>query len=141
MFSRAVARARRDPYSAHNRGQDLSRRYHPGPVTGGGGQDAVVPDEVDPGWRNECGELFEQLQRLEPDMGRAVAPALLELVDQPAVGRLRQTLGGQRETRGVAAQALEPTPVSRGYANVGVQADPVDDRAALRGVALAAWKP
>jgi len=44
---------------------------------------------------------------------------------------LRQTLGGQRGTRGVAAQALEPTPVSRGYANVGVQADPVDDRAAL----------
>ncbi len=73
----------------------------------------MVPDEVDPGWRNECGELFEQLQRLQPDMGRAVAPALLELVDQPAVGRLRQTLGGQLGTRGVERGEQRMLPADR----------------------------
>jgi hypothetical protein len=47
-------------------------------VTGRGGENAVIPDYVDTGRRNESGELFQQFQRFESDVCRAVTPAGLQ---------------------------------------------------------------
>jgi hypothetical protein len=54
-------------------------------VAGCRGEDAVIADEVEP-WRwDERGELFQQLEGSESDVGRTVAPAVLELVEQTSV--------------------------------------------------------
>ena len=53
---------------------------------------AVIDDEVDVGARNECGELFEELQRLKSNVARPIAPWRLELHEHAShVGSARAT--------------------------------------------------
>ena len=47
---------------------------------------AVIDDEVDVGTQNECGELFEELQRLKGDVARAVAPWCFEPHEHTSIG-------------------------------------------------------
>ena len=53
-------------------------------------EDAVVPHDMGTRPRHERGEPLHELDRLEGDMRRAVAPALLEAVEQPPVALPRE---------------------------------------------------
>jgi hypothetical protein len=46
----------------------------------------VVAHEVEAGRRHQGRELLDELLGLEDDVGRAVAPAVLELVEEPPTG-------------------------------------------------------
>ncbi len=59
---------------------------------GVGAQHAVVTDHVEPGWRDQRGDAGAEVERLEDERDRAVAPRLLEQVPQPAVAGLDETL-------------------------------------------------
>jgi hypothetical protein len=56
---------------------------------GGRTQDPVIANLVNPRGRDQGGELLQQLQGLEDDVRRPIAPAALEAVEQPAVGKKR----------------------------------------------------
>ena len=56
-------------------------------------QDPVVAHEVETGRRNQGRELLDQLLRLEDDMGCAVAPAVLQPVEESTVLEPRESLG------------------------------------------------
>ena len=58
------------------------------PFSGGRTQDAVVADLVNPGRRDQGGELLEEFQWFEDDMGGPVAPAMLETVEQPLLDEI-----------------------------------------------------
>jgi hypothetical protein len=45
----------------------------------------VVSDLVEPGRRNQSSELGNELQPFEDDMRGAVAPTMLEMIQQPAI--------------------------------------------------------
>ena len=60
-------------------------RYDSRPVPSGWGQDAVVPNEVGAGGRNESGQLLHELERFERDVGGTVAPAMPQLVQQATI--------------------------------------------------------
>jgi len=92
--------------------------------TCGGGQDPMVSNEVEPGRRDEGGGLLQQLQRLEDDVGRHVAPAVLELVHHPAIRQQRETLGRNRRTRHVPPQKFKPAAVPGRDADVCVEVVP-----------------
>jgi hypothetical protein len=81
--------------------------------------------------RHESSEFLHELERLEHHVGGAVPPAAPELVDEPAVRLLRQALGGHRGTGDISTQAFQAVTVPRRDADVSVQADPSDTRAAL----------
>jgi len=69
----------------------------------------VVPHEVEPWRRDERGELFDQLQRLERHVRRAVSPAMAKFVWQAAVGQLAQPLRCQRipQSRNARSSTLD----------------------------------
>ena len=48
-------------------------------------EDPVVADQVDSRGRHQGRELLDQLLRLEDDVGRAVALAMLEAVQEPSI--------------------------------------------------------
>ena len=81
--------------------------------------------------RGERGEFLDEFLRCEDDVRRAVAPAVLEAIEQAAVFEPGEALRRNRRARSVAAQALEATPVARGDGDVRVHADAADARAAL----------
>jgi hypothetical protein len=81
-------------------------------------------------------QALQQFERLEDDVGGAVAPTVLEPVEQAAVTQAREPLAGQRRTRDVAAQPLESPAVAGGHAHVGVQAQARDLGAARAADAL-----
>jgi hypothetical protein len=94
-------------------------------------EDPVVADEVEARRRHQGRELLEELLRLEDDVRRAVAPAVLQTIEERSVREPREPLGRHRRSRHVAAQALEAAPVARRDGDVRVQAHAADARAAL----------
>ena len=78
---------------------------------------------------NEGREFRNELEQQEADVGRAVAPAMTELIQDPAVGKARQPVHGDRRSRDVAAQALQPLAVAGGHGDVGMEARAGDVRA------------
>jgi hypothetical protein len=52
----------------------------------------VVAHEVDAGRRHQGGELFDELGRLEHDVRGAVAPAVLQAVEEPPIVEPREAL-------------------------------------------------
>jgi len=56
------------------------------PARVGGGEDAVVDDEVHFRPRDEGGELFEELDGLEEEVRGAIAPDRLEIDEDAPVG-------------------------------------------------------
>jgi len=61
------------------------------------------------------------LVRLEHDLGRAVAPAMAQVVEEPAIGQAFQAIGRHRRSRDIAAEALEAAAIAGGDGDVGVQ--------------------
>jgi len=94
-------------------------------------QDPVVADEVEAGRRDQGRELLDELLGLEDDVGRAVAPAVLEPVEKPPVLHPREALGGDRRAGHVAAEALESAAIPGGGGHVRVQADTAHAGAAV----------
>jgi hypothetical protein len=62
-------------------------------------------------WRDRRGELLDQLERLEDERRRAVAPAALEPVEQMAVVEPGEPLAGEGRVGDVTAKPLEPLPI------------------------------
>jgi hypothetical protein len=91
----------------------------------------VVTDQVKTRRRHQGRELLDQLLGLEHDVGRAVSPAVLELVEKPRVLHLRETLGGDRAPGNVLAQALQSATIPGWDGDVRVQADAAHAGAAL----------
>ena len=54
------------------------------------GQNAIIADHVEAGRGNERGQFFNQFQRIEDDVGRAIGPGALETVGEPAIGARSQ---------------------------------------------------
>jgi len=63
----------------------------------------VVTHEVEAGRRHQGRELLDEFLGLEDDVGRAVAPAVLQLVEKPPVLHPQEALGGDRRAGHVAA--------------------------------------
>lgn len=81
--------------------------------------------------RDQRCELLDKILRREDDVGRAVAPAVLEAIEERSVRESGEALGGDRRAGHVAAQTLEPAPISGRDGHVGVQAHAANARAAL----------
>lgn len=59
-------------------------------------EDSVVDEQVDRGARCQCCQLGEELEGLEHQMRRPIAPRPLQLDRQPSIGPKPQTILGQR---------------------------------------------
>ena len=91
----------------------------------------MVPQLVCPGRRNERGQSTEKLQRLVDHVGRPVALAALETVDEASVCKTRQPFSRHGRSPGVPAQSFEPSAIARRNAHVGVYVDAARLRATL----------
>jgi hypothetical protein len=91
----------------------------------------VVADQVEAGGRDQGRKLLDELLGLEDEVGRAVAPAVLEPVEKPPVLHPREALGGDRRAGHVAAESLEAATIPGGDGHVRVQADAAHAGAAL----------
>ncbi len=91
----------------------------------------MVADEVEAGRRDQGGEPLQELEGLEDDVGRSVAPAVLEAVEEAPVLHAREPLGRDGRPCHVAAQPLQPEAVTRGDGDVRVKAHASHGRAAL----------
>lgn len=86
----------------------------------------MIPDEVEPGRRNQSRELRQELERFEHNMRRAVAPAVPELIQKPAIGQDRQALRGYCRARNISAEIFQLAAGPGGNADIRVQAETVD---------------
>ncbi len=93
----------------------------------------MVAHEMGAGRGDHRRDPLDQLERVEHDVGRAVAPAVLETVEQTTVGKRREALGRDGRSGDVAAEALESPTVPRGNGDVGVHAHAADVGATLGG--------
>jgi hypothetical protein len=84
------------------------RRDQPIAPVGAGGKHAVIADLVRAGGRDERYQAAQELVRLEHDLCRAVAPAMAQVVEKPAIGQAFQAIG----RHGLSLSSLHP--VSRG---------------------------
>jgi hypothetical protein len=91
------------------------------------------PEQVKPGRGDEHAELLDELQRVEQQVGGAVAARVRQLIEQLSPGALRQAVGGQGRAQQVAAEVLELLAGVRGQGDVGVERDP--SRRAQRSLA------
>jgi hypothetical protein len=66
-------------------------------------------------------------------VGGAVAPAVPEAIDDPAIGGLGEAVGGDRRPRHVSAQPFQSAPIARRHTDVRVEAEALDARAARTG--------
>jgi len=101
------------------------------PPAGGWGEDAVVGEQVRVRAGNECGEAFDEGERVEGYGAGAIAPWMSQAIDDAAVLAERQALGGDRWASDVAREALEPGAVAGGDHGPGMQGEAVDLRAEL----------
>jgi hypothetical protein len=83
----------------------------------------VVSDQVEPWRRYQGGELLEEFEGLEDDVGGAVAPGVAELVEDAAVGEQGEAFGGDGRSGDVAAEQLEAAAVASGDGDAGMDAD------------------
>jgi hypothetical protein len=90
-----------------------------------------MADHVEAGRRGQGRELLDELLGLEDDVGRAVAPAVLERVEKPPALHPREALGGDRKTGQAAAEALESAAIAGGGGHVRVEMDADHAGAAL----------
>ena len=69
----------------HGRGGHDAIGHDAGAPACMGREDAVIKHQIDPGARRQGRQLFEQLERLEEQMARAVCPGGLEREQDAAV--------------------------------------------------------
>jgi hypothetical protein len=84
----------------------------------------MVSDLVGPRWRHQRYELFQQFLGLEDHVGRTVAPAAPEAVEETPVGEPAQALGGHGRAADVATEALQAPTVPGRHGHAGVEAEP-----------------
>jgi hypothetical protein len=99
--------------------------HHDIPPARAGRQDSEVPHQVGGRWGHQSGQAGHQIERVEDDMGGAVAPAVAEAVDDQAIGGLGEAVGGDRWASAVARETLQSAPVACGDADVRVEAEAV----------------
>ena len=87
---------------------------------GAGGEHAVVADLVRAGRGDERHQPLQELVRLEHDLRGAVAPAVAQAVEQPAICQMLQAIRGQRAGLGGVGAGTEPAAFEEA-------ADPADD--------------
>ena len=73
-----------------------------------------------PRWRDQDGELLQQLERLEEEVGGPVVERVLELVGEAPVGCSREPREGEGRAEPIAGEALEAYPVVGGDRDAGV---------------------
>lgn len=81
----------------------LGPGHHAPALARAGAEDAVVADEVEARRRHQRRELLDELGGLEKDVGGAVAPAMLQAIEEPAIGHPGEPLGGDRGPSDIAA--------------------------------------
>ena len=69
-------------------------------------------------------KTFQEFQRLEHQLPRAVAPGRLQLERDAAVAPQPQALLREGRTQYISAQTLQPRPIVRRHPHVGVQIEP-----------------
>ena len=89
-------------------------------------QDAVIHDQVDRGPGRDRRELFHELDRLEHQMGRAIAPRRLEFDEDASVSPEAHTVLGQRGTEKIATKLLQADAIVRGDPDVGVEVEAIE---------------
>ncbi len=70
-------------------------------------------------------ELFDQLQRIEHEMRRAIASGMGKLVHKLALRAVRQSFKGQGRTQQVATQVLQSVSSLSGHGDVRVKGEPL----------------
>jgi hypothetical protein len=85
----------------------LPRRHDAIALARARAEHAVVADEMEARRRDERGEFPGELLRREDGVRRAIAPAVLQAIEQAAVFESREAPVRNRWTRAVATQAFE----------------------------------
>ncbi len=83
----------------------------------------MVADLVGAGGRDEGDQAAQKLVRLEHELCRAVAPAMAQVVKQPAIGQTFQAIGRHGRSRDIAAEAFEAAAIAGGDGDIGVQGE------------------
>ena len=86
----------------------------------------MVEQQVHPGTGDEGGQLLEELDRLEEEVGGAIAPDGLEFDEDAAVGAEAETVLGERGAEEIAAELLEAGAIVGGDPDVGVEGEAVE---------------
>jgi hypothetical protein len=110
IFAAAAALKTNGSFILNSQGDD--RR----PPTGRRGQDPVISDKVESGGRNQSGEFRQELERFEHEMRRAVAPAMPELIQEPAILLARWRVSAPPFARFRRGHASLPPPDRRASA-------------------------
>ena len=71
--------------------------------------------------RHQRAEAFEEGERIEDDVGGAVAIPLLQPIADPTIGQERQALLDDLRARGVASELLESLTAASRNADSGVE--------------------
>ena len=86
----------------------------------------MVEHQVDGRPGCDGGELLQQLDRLEEEMGGAIAPHCLELDEDAAVGAELDAVLGERGAEEVAAEPFEAGAVVGGDPDIGVEIEAIE---------------
>ena len=91
----------------------------------------MIRQEVRAGPRHERRQTSDEVQRLESDRGGSIAPVAPQRVDHAPIRRERETLGLERRTGDVPAEALQSFAVLRLDPHFRVQRELLDVAAQL----------
>jgi len=111
----------------------LERRIPPNdlqPPRGPGRQHTVIQDQVDTRTRCKDRQAFQQFQRLEQLVRRAVRPPVPQLQHDLTRRRQVQTFFGDRRPQRIPAEPLKPLAMAGGCHHAGVQVKPLATRVA-----------
>jgi hypothetical protein len=90
------------------------------------GENAVIQDQVDRRPRDDGRELLQELDGLEEQVRRAIAPHRLELDEEASIGAEADAVLGERGAEEVAAELLEAGAIVWGDPDVGVEVEAVE---------------
>ena len=90
------------------------------------GEDAVIQDQVDHGAGDDGRELLHELDRLEEEMGSAIAPHRLEFDEDVSVGPELDAVLGERGGGGGSDRVVRGGRDRWGDPDVGVEIDAIE---------------
>ena len=93
----------------------------------------MIPHDVEARCRHQRGESGKQTLRLEDYVGGPVAPAVPQLIQEPAVGQERQAIRCDGGARRIAAQTLQSKAVPSRDGDISMKAEARDRRTARTG--------
>jgi len=103
-----------------------------GSPRGARSEDAMVEDQVDARTRRDDREAFQQFERLEQHVSRAVRPRVPQRERHQPIRRHPQTFLGDWRPQRVPAEPLQPMTMLGGSDDAGVQVEPVAARVSTR---------